>query len=258
MNNWWLHKVKEVYAKSSTSNGSWCCPSLITINTNTLFWSNIHFMKEMLCHDQYECCFWPGSRNWSYWYEAWTKDWIPRPRATWEWGGGEFPKPWSARIPPTSSRRGHLLSDTPLFITLWGEISLLRSHVSCKTIQPSEPNLHVISEFENHFRLLSCKEKLSQCHLPLAEYYLVMILWALFSSMMFFINWKGRWHVDVERHRQVFSWVFPCFPSSSSFPVFSPPTKHFQPPGASVEKWRQLFQYLMCLICFVSIACNHT
>ena len=75
-------------------------------------------------------------------------------RATWEWGGGDFPKPWSARIPPTSSRRGHLLSDTPLFITLWGEISLLRSHVSCKTIQPSEPHLHVISEFDNHFRLI--------------------------------------------------------------------------------------------------------
>ena len=89
---------------------------------------------------------------------------------------GEFPKPWSARIPPTSSRRGHLLSDTPLFITLWGEISLLRSHVSCKTIQPSEPNLHIISEFENHFRLLLCQEKLSQCHLPSAEYYLVMPL----------------------------------------------------------------------------------
>ena len=105
-----------------------------------------------------------------------TEDWILRPRATWEWGGVEFPKPWSARIPPTSSRRGHLLSDTPLFITLWGEISLLRSHVSCKTIQPSEPNLHIISEFENHFRLLLCQEKLSQCHLPSAEYYLVMPL----------------------------------------------------------------------------------
>ena len=73
---------------------------------------------------------------------------------------------------------------------------------------------------------------------------------------IFLINWKGRWHV--ERHRQVFSWVFPCFPSSSPFPVFSPPTKHFQTPGASIEEWRQLFQYLMCLICFVSIACNHT
>ena len=66
-----------------------------------------------------------------------TEDWILRPRATWEWGGEEFPKPWSARIPPTSSRRGHLLSDTPLFITLWGEISLLHSHVSCKTIRSS-------------------------------------------------------------------------------------------------------------------------
>ena len=186
-----------------------------------------------------------------------TEDWILRPRATWEWGGGEFPKPWSARIPPTSSRRGHLLSDTPLFITLWGEISLLRSHVSCKTIQPSEPILYVIREFENHFCSLLCQEKFSQCHLPSAEYYLVM---PVLKLHVFIID--ARYFSSTERAGGMWSDIDKCFLEFSPVflppPVFSPPTKHFQTPGASIEEWRQLFQYLMCLICFVSIACNHT
>ena len=56
--------------------------------------------------------------------------------------------------PPHLPTTGHLLPDTPLFITLWGEISLLHSHVPCKTIRSSAPNLHPINIVVNYVLLL--------------------------------------------------------------------------------------------------------
>ena len=232
-------EVKEVYWKSPTSNGSCCCPSLITINTNTLFWSNIHFMKDnMLYHDQYECCFWSGSRNWSYWYEAYKRKiefCAHQPLESEE--EGSFPSPDQPGSPQPAAGEA-ICSPTPHYLSLFGG----RFH-SCVHMFP-------VKQYN----------QVNQIYMSSVSLEIIFACFYVFvydRCSIFLINWKGRWHV--ERHRQVFSWVFPCFPSSSSsFPVFYPPTKHFQTPGASIEEWRQLFQYLMCLICFVSIACNHT
>ena len=113
-------EVKEVYWKSPTSNGSWCCLSLITINTNTLFWSDIHFMKDMLYHDQYECCFWSGSRDWSYWYEAYKRKiefCAHEPlESEEEWS---FPSPDQPGSPQPAAGEA-ICSPTPHYLSLFG------------------------------------------------------------------------------------------------------------------------------------------
>ena len=149
---------------------------------------------------------------------------------------GSFPSPDQPGSPQPAAGEA-ICSPTPHYLSLFGG----RFH-SCVHMFPVKQYNQVN---QIYMSLVSLK-------ITFACFYVF-----IYRCSIFLINWKGRWHV--ERHRQVFSWVFPCFPSSSSsFPVFSPSTKHFQTPGASIEEWRQLFQYLMCLICFVSFACNHT
>ena len=110
---------------------------------------------------------------------------------------------------PTTT--GHLLPDTPLFITLWGEISLLHSHVSCKTIPSS-----TFTKFtwDQHSCQLCIFHWFTNIILLSKSFTNVNAPWFFIASPKR-IGWiiEGRWSA----HWQVFSSVFPCFPSSKMF-----------------------------------------
>ena len=145
---------------------------------------------------------------------------------------GGFPscdQPGLPHLPTT----GHLLPDTPLFITLGGEISLLHSHVSCKTTRSST------------FTKFTCDQH--SCQLCIFHWFINIILLSKsftnvnahwFSSHICvaqkdrFEYREGRWpHID--KCFLQFSHVFAPQNVFSPQNVFAPPPNTF-----SLDRWR--------------------